>query len=625
GAAGLGAIGCGGGTKSYNDASFGNDAKTDSKDTGTGPDGGADAVAEALPDPAPGDGSRLVVGGNSVELVGSGNDSCTNQAPYSSDRWCAFAKPGTGTNVELWVINATQAAAGATIKCNTTDANCLRMTSGLLDDQSFHFRIHRFDGDTLLFSEGISGSSTGDIFAWRPGWTAPRKLTSQTGELCIGNKASSTVVCIDNVVVDAAKTRRLDFHAGTLDDPNGGLLPLIDTFIFSTVGDAQTDLQRYEWDISPDGRYFAWSGRYDVAGKETLKVQKVGETTSTTVATDVSAWTISNDGAKWYWIKTFNYNPDAPAGGLESAPFPGGTPSKALAAQVGDYFQAGKTNGLIVRSKITLDATTQQSLGTLSLIPDREAPGALQALDTKVLALFDVSADGTKIMYTKNQDVLGGVLPVFDLFIAKADGSAICTLAGSPTSFADPSSPKFSGDLAVFGRINSVTGEGEGLYVDAAMCKGTKFANEIYAWEPIGDEGFVYSDDLAAVNQNGETTLRFAKAANGALPVSGTKIQTRAGLRFAPLLPALDSVMYTVGSGTTADGLYINSKLTFTTTPPVPAPDGGINTTSDAGDASTTGVDAGADTAAAVDVGLDVSTAETGGAVDAEVDASTGG
>ncbi len=628
GAAGLGAIGCGGGgAKSYNDASFGNDAKTDSKDTGTSPDGGtsSDAAAEALPDPAPGVGSHLVYGGDSVELVGSGNDSCTNQVPYSTDRWCAFAKPGTGSNVELWVINATQAAAGVAIKCNTTDANCLRMTSGLLDDQNFHFRIHRFDGDSLIFSEGIRGGSTGDIFAWRPGWSAPRKLTSQTGELCIGNKASSTVVCIDNVVIDAAKTGKLDFHGGALDDPNGGLLPLVDTFIFHTAGDATTDLQRYEWDISPDGRYFAWSGRYDVAGKETLKVQKVGEATSATVATDVSAWTISNDGAKWYWLNTFNYNADAPAGGLESAPFPAGMPSKALATAVGDYFQAGKTNGLVVRSNIALDATTQQSLGKLLLMPDREAPGTIQALDTKVLSLFDVSSDGSKIMYTKNEDVIGGVLPVFDLFIAKADGSAICTLAGSPTSFADPSGPKFSGGVAVFGRINSVTGEGEGLYVDAAMCKGTKFANEIYAWEPIGDEGFVYSDDLAAVNQNGETTLRFAQAANGALPAAGTKIQTRAGLRFAPLLPALDSVMYTVGSGTTADGLYINSKLPFMTTPPVPAPDGGIITTTDAGDASTTGVDAGTDAAATVDATPDVSAAETAGAVDADVDASSGG
>jgi hypothetical protein len=615
GAAGFGTIGCGSkGVQGYNDASFGSDSKADKTDTGTQPDGGttgSDASVEALPDPVPGDGSRLVVGGDSVELVGSGNDSCTNQVPYSADRWCAFAKPGTSSGTtELWVINATKATAGVAIKCNTTDANCIRLTSGLLDDSQFHFRVHRFDGDSLIFSEGVSGSATGDIFGWRPGWTAPRKLTSQSGELCIGNKVSTTVVCVDNVVVDAAMTRKLDFHAGSLDDQNGGLVPLVDTFIFFTATDAQTDLQRYEWDISPDGRYFAWSGRYDAAGTETLKVQKVGDPTSrVTVATDVSAWTISNDVAKWYWIKSFNYNPDTPAGGLESAPFPAGTPSKALGSKVGDYFQAGQSKGVILRSNIVLDATTQQSVGTLSLMPDRETPGTIQTLDTKVLALFDVNADGTKIMYTKNEAVLGGVLPVFDLFIAKADGSPVCTLASSATAFADPSAPKFlsSGGLAVFGRINGITGEGEGLYVNVAMCKATKFATEIYSWQPVGDEGFVYSDDLTAVNQIGETTLRFAQATNGALPASGTKIQTRAGLRFAPVTPALDSVMYTIGSGTTLDGLYINTKLPFTTTPPVAAPDGGVST-GDAGPAAEAGPDGpAAETAGAVDAGVDVS------------------
>src|SRR4029079_2188926 len=105
---------------------------------------------------------------------------CTNQVPYSTDRWCAFTKPATSLgNNELWVINATQAAAGTVIKCNTTDPNCLRLTRGLLNDSQFRFRIHRFDGDTLIFSEGVGGGPSGDIFAWRPGWTAPRKLTSQ--------------------------------------------------------------------------------------------------------------------------------------------------------------------------------------------------------------------------------------------------------------------------------------------------------------------------------------------------------------------------------------------------------------------------------------------------------------
>jgi hypothetical protein len=621
------AVGCGSkGVQGYNDGSIKFDSKADGTGTAgtTGTAGStgtmSDAGADLLP-PLSGDGSRLVVAGQSFELVGSGNDSCTNQVPYSTDRWCAFAKPATSLgNFELWVINATAAAAGTAIKCNTTDPNCLRLTSGLLDDSNFHFRIHRFDGDSLIFSEGVSGQASGDIFGWRPGWTAPRKLSSQSGALCLGNKQSTTALCVDNVTIDPTMTMKtLDLRAGTLDDPNGGLMPLVDTVIWTTKNDSQDDLQRYEWDISPDGRYIAWSGRYDIAGLETLKIQKVGDDTSRkTVATDVSAWTISDDLTRWYWLKSFNYNGLGTASGsLESAPFPAGTPSKSLVAKVGDYFQAGKSKGLLVRSNLTPDPTTMQGVGTLTLMADRDAPGALQMLDTSVLTIFDKSADGTKVMYGKTESLLGQVLPVFDLFVAKADGSPVCTLASSPIAFADPSPPKFlsSGSLAVFGRINGVTGEGEGLYVNVAMCKATKFATEIYAWQGIGDEGYVYSDDLTAVSQHGETTLRFAQATNGSLPAAGgTKIQTRAGLQFAPLLPALDSVMYTIGSGTTADGLYINTKLPFMTVPPVAAPDGGVTTT-DAGDAAI--AEGGLDTGASTDGGSDTVTAETGGGIDA--------
>jgi hypothetical protein len=614
-AVGIALVGCGGNSvQKYKDSSVDFDAKGDGPDAGadTGGTAGTDgSTMEALPAPKPGDGSRLVIGGQSLELVGSGDDSCTNQTPYWTDRWCAFSKPATSLgNTELWVINATKAAAGVEIKCNTLDPNCIRLTSGLLDDQQFHFRVHRFDGDSLIFSEGSSGFASGDIFAWRPGWTAPRKLTTQTGELCIGNKKSTTVICVDNVTIDGAKTKAtLDLRVGTLDDPTGAAPPKIDTFIYATKDDGADDLQKYEWDISADGKWVAWSGRYDVAGKETLKVLRVGTSTPTTVTEDVSAWTISNDVTRWYWLRGFNYNGVGTASGaLESAPFPAGTPTKSLAAKVGDYFEAGQSTGLLTRTNLA------QGVGTLTLIPDRESPTTTKMIDTKVLSLFDVNAAGTRFLYTKNEDLLGSVLPVFDLFVAKDDGSTVCTLATSPTTFADPNGPKLltSGSVAVFGRINGVTGEGEGFYVNVEQCKAAKFAREIYGWQGIGDEGFVFTDDLAAVNQQGEVSLRYAKATSGTLPTSGTQIQSRAGLAFAPMLPAIAGVMYTVGSGTAADGLYINTKLPFTTTPPIAEPDGGASAATDAGSG-------GGDAAATVDGGADGAGSSDASAGDATV------
>jgi hypothetical protein len=42
-------------------------------------------------------------------------------------------------------------------------------------------------------------------------------------------------------------------------------------------------------------------------------------------------------------------------------------------------------------------------------------------------------------------------------------------------------------------------------------------------------------------------------------------VQTRADPVFAPLLPALPAVVYTVNAGGNTDGLYINAALPFAT------------------------------------------------------------
>ncbi|MDB4982231.1 MAG: hypothetical protein JWM82_2983, partial [Myxococcales bacterium] len=472
----------------------------------------------------------------------------------------------------LWVINATRAAAGVPIKCDTLDASCLRLSTTVLDDPTSHFLGHKFDGDTLIFSEGLNGTPSGDIFAWRPGWTVARKLTSQTGAACVGNKVSTTVLCAQNAQVDATQTKAtVEIHAGPVTDANGGALPLLDTFIYATTADAQSDLPRYSFAISPDGGFIAWSGRYEVGGLETLKVQKVGDAASRlTVATGISSWGISPDLTKWFWLKSFNYNGTGTASGsLESAPFPAGTPATPLASNVGDYVWAFSSKWLLFRSNLSPDVGGN-GVGTLSFMADHDVPGALAVLDTKVLNVLDVTADGTKVMYSKTQDLLGGTFQVFDLYLAKPDGSPPCTLASTPLVFASPTRPRFldSGRLAVLGRLNAVTSEGEGLAVNVGACTTTKFAHEIYSWWPVGDEGVVVADDLAAVNGKGEVSLRYALATNATLPATATSIRPHVGTDVAVLLPALPAVMYTIGGTTDAAGLYIDATLPFKTTGP---------------------------------------------------------
>ncbi len=58
--------------------------------------------------------------------------------------------------------------------------------------------------------------------------------------------------------------------------------------------------------------------------------------------------------------------------------------------------------------------------------------------------------------------------------------------------------------------------------------------------------------------------MRYARIVNGSV-VAGPPIQTRAALVLAPLQPAAAAVMYTVATGTSADGLYVDGTLATAT------------------------------------------------------------
>lgn len=609
---GIAVAGCGGGggQQTYPDAMIDFDAQPET----TPPK--VDAMPETMPAPMAAPTSKRLVEGGAM-LIGSGPESCTNQEPAPGDRWCAFTQPGTALGFnELWVINVTKAAAAATtpgaasVKCNTTDLNCLRLSTALYEDFDLGFRLHGFDGDTLIYYDEPTQSPdgfVGTIKAWRPGWTAGRKLTDETGVVCAGHKTSAAVLCFNNVFTDAAVTvRTADLHAGLLTEQGGGLLPKVDTILIAAKNDVD-GVRKWRADLSPDGKRVAWSSRADAAGVEILKVQTIGDDASRkTVAEDVSEWTITADGAKWLWLRKFNYDQTgAPAGTLESAPFPDGTGATMLATAVGEYSDAG-SKSVIFRSKMKAD------VGDLFVIPDREAPAGVAMLDQGVLFVFDQSKDGTKAVYTKNAESISAGLssaPIFDLYVAANDGKRPCTLAATPIAFLPPD---FLGsDYSAWGRLNTVTGEVEGMYTSLATCVTKKFAAEIFSWVPINDEGYVFLDELALDPSVNEATLRYALIKDGMLPAAGTKIQTRSQFVYAPLLPTLSAVVYNVRSGNKdTDGLYINASLPFKTTPVVPPPDGGTPDVPANTDAGTPGTDAPVEAAADAGGGTDAAVAD---------------
>jgi hypothetical protein len=605
-------VGCGGGGSKgdggtmYPDATVNFDTKGDhTTSTDTGVDTGPPAP------PPIGMGSKLIVTGT-VDLIGSGADSCTNQVPPSGDRWCGFARLGSDLmNFDLWVVNVTKAAQGVAIQCTATvaDPNCLRLSTGLYADATNGFRIHGFDGDTLTFSEVPSQSANGflgNIFAWRPGWTAPHNLTGNQGLVCNGNKQGRGVACIVNPMADSTQSfvHTAELHAGILDDA-GTALPKIATLILvANQAEVTNGVTKWGAKLSPDGQAVAWSTRATDTGTEDLHWQSLTDSTKPVVdvATDVSQWQISSDSQRWFWLKSYNYGLNgttaaAPSGTLQSAvyPDPTGTTPVTIASAVGDYNEAGQ--GLSYRTQVTSDT----GVGNLLITPNRDMPATVAMVDTAVQFVFATSSDGKSVTYTKNVQQPAMNVFLFDAYVGNSAGTMPCTLTAMATAFLPPTFLA-ANSLVSWGHFNTQTQQIEGLATTLPGCATRKFASDIYDWSAVGDEGLVYLDTLDPDPALNEATLRYGKVQQGVLPATGTVIQLRSGLSFSTLLPALDAVVYTITTNTSADGLYINTALPFTVTtsvpdagtpPPDATPDMGAVDTGSAADTGAVDNDAG--------------------------------
>jgi hypothetical protein len=521
---------------------------------GAGGAGGSDAGADVPPFVGA---SRQISTGGPAALVGNGLNSCTRQPSATGDRWCAFARQNAQAQIELWVADVTRVVAGTPITCDGSDASCLLLTTNLFLDPANAVAQDGFDGDTLIYyaETGPTFSSTagtgfiGTVYAWRPGWTAGRKLTSDSGVFCQGQAQAGVAVCFDNRVEGTCPNSTTacllyDMHAGPLPAAAGAPLPTIETVLVSTSLDA-TGVSKFEFDFSPDGAYLGWSARPTATGVETLKVLHFGDAAPTTVAADVSRWMVSPDVARWYWLRSFNYNVSgAPSGTLQAAVFPGGGAPVTLANGVGDFASAG-TRGLMFRDGMAAGS------GTLKVIADRDTFAAVTTLDSGVLGVLDISQDGRRALYAKTQDTTNGTN---DLYLVTA-GATPCTLSQQPVA-APLGTFLASGSGAVWARFDPTTGLGTGFFTASDACTSSSFTSDIFAWQVVGDVGFVYGAD----STDGATmTLRASKVVAGVLP-AGPAIHSLVDPVFSSIA-SLSAVIYVVDVAGAQGGVWVSSPV----------------------------------------------------------------
>jgi len=570
---GLGSqVGCGGGSakQNYPDAAaFDGNGTAGKGAVGTGgagagltggSTGGGAAGGATLPTAPPAAGSTLLFGGNTL-LVGPGNScsSATTAAGATApDKWCGIFTPGaTATAVALAVFNLTKALAGTPITCAASDANCVTLSTNIDTNQSDTDVTFGFLGQTLIYYDATS------VYAWRPGWTAGRVLlphsTAQPVSCALGSETAPAVICLATATGTA--------YAGAIATQTGPNLPMLDV-----LGAASSGIT-----FSPDGLSVLWS-LPTTAPAEDIKTQKLGDaTTRATVATGVTAWSLSTDGTRLFWLSTPATDTSGfTTGTLQTAPYPAGTPPQTLQADVWDYSSYG-TKGLFTLTAPTALSTTTYGADLNSITDIGNPTTTTKALETKdVIGMIDVHDSGTVLYATaliQPDPTVQSYL--IDLKSSKADGTGKCTVA--PTATADSSASVSQSGSAVEWVQVTLDASANVTAVDGQVTPITECAPHTFSTSPVSFNdvmtGLLYQENLDATFFTVDLQYALFSAAGAAS--KPMQVQLSADAVVAPLFPDVAKVVYTISGRTTGNGVYVSGALTGTPTADfAPAPRG---------------------------------------------------
>jgi hypothetical protein len=329
---------------------------------------GDDAGVAPPPEPT----LRLLVPGEATLLPFG---ACTQEEAAASKghNWCAFHRPAPGgeARTELWVMDVTQALASQPAPCDGSNPSCVRITDRLqpMGEEPYQFSHAYFQGNTLFYETRESPPDPRDpnfegvTWAWRPGWSRARPITTVKGRGCSASRSGPYAYCRDN---SPSGTNIHDVRAGRLIDQDDSLLPLVERI--------QADI----WGMpgfSGSGELFVYSSRR--AGEETgalhvIPTAELGRTPARTVATGVEQWQLSGDGLTVLFRRdSLPPQPYSPGGGnwvfgpgsLWAADLSSGAEPVKIASDVIHYTPISRTGvGFL---------TDPQGLqGTLHLQPD---------------------------------------------------------------------------------------------------------------------------------------------------------------------------------------------------------------------------------------------------------------
>jgi hypothetical protein len=502
------------------DASPGDSSPADARDASDAP--ATRPAATGAPLPAGVAPARRILE-PSATITGGGEGSCTHQVTTPAlDRWCLFTRPGPGAagKSELWVMNMTRAAL-AVPPCDGSSPACLQLTEdvwmggGL--NGPFQPYANRFFGDTLVFyADARSGAQEvhrGPAFAWRPDWTRPRRISSDTALECWGHPRALVAHCVEALVGDPVRPDSFELRAGAIADRDGLELPLAGR-IFPR--DREGELA-WQAGFSPGGEQFAFSQVDASTGLESLQViatAQLGKAAAAQILTGVQHWQIGNDGKRLFFVR-----PVPPGShGLHVADFPSGANVLALDANVSDYFvlgPSGQDRGVGFISDLGPER------GAFRLAADPGVPNVpgVPGVPAATVFTFEQGLDGVRVSgdvrFTAWRD------PDFRVRIAQHTPASSCALNVSANQ------PAFGiSFLEHSGLVFWTEGDGgdrdrrDGYVADPVGCRDKRrIAQSVYFLTPVGDRGLVFADEVDDDSQR--TTLKYAALVGGQWPAGG--------------------------------------------------------------------------------------------------------
>jgi hypothetical protein len=521
---------------------------------------GPDARANVPPPVVPPTARRILPAGFRMEGGGHRRVCSHGSASVASGTsWCAFSRP-LGLRRQLLVIDPARAEGGEP-RCDGSSPACI-----LLDDDAFDPLAvplendageHTFQGDTLIYYGHPRSSSPepyrGRIYAWRPGWSAGRAITSEAGLYCQGHPSAAVVTCIEDDGPDGRGGRLIRLHAGAIDQGASGPLP----GAFAESPESRFQGARF----TPDGAhllYFLRPDYYELGGALWIvPTAEIGRTPARQLsAASTRSWALSADGRWWFYLRR---DPAAaqPRWRLYRREFPLGSEMEIAAA---------RPDQEVVSFRALRDRQGRDG-GLGVLLGPPEPPGASRVyriVKDPGASLDDPAnvvtvAEGVSGMGITSPDLRYSYIPGFrgGARVARNDGTGECTLPNVPAGMWNALDQPFldNGGLLFWAEaFDPTTQSSEGWLVDPADCTTglRRFAHALDFGFADGEAGLLYSD-----RSDGTTaTIRYARITGNVFPAEPQVLQERAHRLFGIVGPFLGVlVALDLGAGS-IDGIY---------------------------------------------------------------------